>query len=233
MDTTPLSRMPLSLAVSGRIRAAILDGSLPVGEALPTEQELAQTFSVGRSTVREALRVLQAQGLLTGADTTSTARPRVTHEHTADSAATALSTALQVGAVPLGDLVELRVLLEAAALRTVTAVPDDARAAIERMRIATRADDSVAFHDADVDFHVALAGAGGNKAFGLVMTVLRDSIAGYLLSELDSRENSAATLGALLAEHEGIADAIERGAADEAADLVERHVRGFYEGRTE
>ncbi len=74
MDTTPLSRMPLSLAVSGRIRAAILDGSLPVGEALPTEQELAQTFSVGRSTVREALRVLQAQGLLTGADTTSTAR---------------------------------------------------------------------------------------------------------------------------------------------------------------
>ena len=95
MDTTPLSRMPLSLAVSGRIRAAILDGSLPVGEALPTEQELAQTFSVGRSTVREALRVLQAQGLLTGADTTSTARPRVTHEHTADSSATALSTALQ------------------------------------------------------------------------------------------------------------------------------------------
>ena len=127
MDTTPLSRMPLSLAVSGRIRAAILDGSLPVGEALPTEQELAQTFSVGRSTVREALRVLQAQGLLTGADTTSTARPRVTHEHTADSAATALSTALQVGAVPLGDLVELRVLLEAAALRTVVAVPNGAR----------------------------------------------------------------------------------------------------------
>ena len=123
----------------------------------------------------------------------------MTHEHTADSAATALSTALQVGAVPLGDLVELRVLLEAAALRTVVAVPNGARDAIERMRVATLADDSVAFHDADVDFHVALAGAGGNKAFGLVMTVLRDSIAGYLLSELASRENSSGTLGALLA----------------------------------
>ncbi|TYQ00598.1 UNVERIFIED_ORG: regulatory GntR family protein [Nocardia globerula] len=109
MDITPLSRIPLSLAVSGRLRDAILDGSLPVGESLPTEQELAQAFSVGRSTVREALRVLQAQGLVTGADTVSTARPKVTHENTADSAATALSTAVQVGAVPLPDLVELRV----------------------------------------------------------------------------------------------------------------------------
>ncbi|MGC0363044.1 GntR family transcriptional repressor for pyruvate dehydrogenase complex [Rhodococcus sp. 27YEA15] len=232
MDTTPLSRMPLSLAVSGRLRAAILDGSLPVGAALPTEQELAQTFSVGRSTVREALRVLQSQGLVTGADTVSTARPRVTHDRTADSAAAALSTALQVGAVPLGDLVELRVLLEAAALRTLTRVPDEAREAIGRMRQAVDDLDAVAFHDADVDFHVALAGAGGNKAFGLVMTVLRSSIAGYLAGELDARRDLGATLRGLLAEHEAIADAVTCGRSEAAAVLVEQHVRGFYEGQS-
>ena len=225
--------MPLALAVSGRIRAAILDGTLPVGESLPTEAELAQTFSVGRSTVREALRVLQAQGLVTGADTVSTARPRVTHENTADSAATALSAAVQVGAVPLHDLVELRVLLEAAALRGVSVVPEAAYVAVERMRQAAAAGSAAEFHDADVDFHVALAGAGGNKAFGLVMTVLRDGIASYLMRELDALEDSTATLGVLLTEHEAIVDAIVRGESDYAAMLVEKHVRGFYEGRTQ
>ncbi|MDI9915743.1 FCD domain-containing protein [Rhodococcus sp. IEGM 1379] len=233
MDTTPLSRMPLALAVSGRIRAAILDGTLPVGESLPTEAELAQTFSVGRSTVREALRVLQAQGLVTGADTVSTARPRVTHENTADSAAIALSAAVQVGAVPLRDLVELRVLLEAAALRGVSVVPEAAHVAVERMRQAVATGSAAEFHDADVDFHVALAGAGGNKAFGLVMTVLRDGIASYLMRELDALDDSTATLGVLLAEHEAIVDAIVRGESDYAAKLVENHVRGFYEGRTQ
>lgn len=233
MDTTPLARIPLSLAVSGRLRDAILDGSLPVGESLPTEQELAQTFSVGRSTVREALRVLQAQGLVTGADTVSTTRPKVTHENTADSAATALSTAVQVGAVPLPDLVELRVLLEASALRGVREVPGAARVAIEEMRRATEDNNPSAFHDADVDFHVALAGAGGNRAFVLVMTVLRECIAGYLMSELAAIEDSAATLKSLLAEHEAIADAIVAGQPDYAAELVERHVRGFYEGHAE
>lgn len=204
-----------------------------MGESLPTEAELAQTFSVGRSTVREALRVLQAQGLVTGADTVSTARPRVTHENTADSAATALSAAVQVGAVPLRDLVELRVLLEAAALRGVSVVPEAAYVAVERMRQAAAVDSAAEFHDADVDFHVALAGAGGNKAFGLVMTVLRDGIAGYLMRELDALEDSATTLAVLLAEHEAIVDAIVRGESDYAAELVERHVRGFYEGRTQ
>lgn len=233
MDTTPLARMPLSLVVSGRLRDAILDGSLPVGQALPTEQDLAQTFSVGRSTVREALRVLQAQGLVTGADTVSTARPRVSYERTAGSAATALSTAVQVGAVPLADLVELRVLLEATALRSVSVVPEAAHTAIERMRVCARTDDTAGFHDADVDFHIALTSAGGNKAFGLVMSVLRESIAGYLIRELDARKDSAATLGALLAEHEAIADALARGESDYAARLVEKHVRGFYEGRTQ
>lgn len=48
----------------GQIRDLILSGELPVGEKLPTEMELSKLLSVGRSSVREALRVLESEGLV-------------------------------------------------------------------------------------------------------------------------------------------------------------------------
>jgi DNA-binding FadR family transcriptional regulator len=47
-----------------QIRASILTGTLPIGERLPSERELAEMFGVSRPTLREALRALEAVGLL-------------------------------------------------------------------------------------------------------------------------------------------------------------------------
>ena len=47
-----------------RIRGQILAGLLERGSKLPSEQELMHTFNVSRQTLREALRVLEVQGLL-------------------------------------------------------------------------------------------------------------------------------------------------------------------------
>lgn len=55
---------PAYKAVSAAIERAILDGALPPGAALPTEQELADRFGVHRSTVREAIRQVEQEGLL-------------------------------------------------------------------------------------------------------------------------------------------------------------------------
>lgn len=229
MDTSPISRAPLALTVSSRIRDAIIDGTLALGEVLPTEHELTQMFGVSRPTVREAVRVLQAQGLVTGGDSVSTARPRVTAQLTTNSAATALSTALQVGAVPLGDLVDLRVVLERAAMEGVSQTPTDAAAAIEAMEAACTHVDVSAFHDADADFHLALAAAGGNQIYGLVMGVLRDCIARYLREHLEAEPDREATLRRLLAEHREILSAVEAGDRGRAADLLEAHIRNYYD----
>jgi len=225
----PVARVPLSLEIAGRLRDAILAGDLTVDQELPTEAELSTTFGVGRSTIREALRVLQSQGLVTGAESVSTTRPRVTHERTAPTAATALSTAMRVGAVPLPDLVDLRVLLEGASLRGIDEVPDAARECLATMRSAAEAGNVVAFHLADVDFHVRLAYAGGNAAFGLVVEVLRGSIATYLLEALQALEAPEPVLAGLCGEHEGIVAALDDHDHERAATLVEAHIRGFYE----
>ncbi|AXT86351.1 FadR family transcriptional regulator [Aeromicrobium sp. A1-2] len=228
MALTPVSRIPLSLDVAQQLRAAILDNSFPADSELPTESELAASFGVGRSTVREALRVLQSTGLISGADSTSTARPRVTHGRTADSAALALSTAVQVGSIPLEDLVALRVLLESESMRSNVGVPDAARECLSTMDEAAARRDADAFHLADIDFHVSLAHAGGNKALGFVIAVLRDSIAGHLLEALRSMPDLDRVLDRLSAEHHAIVDALDANDREHAAALVVAHIQGFY-----
>ena len=47
-----------------RIRAVIADGELTIGDALPTERELSEKFQIGRNTVREAMQVLRAFGIV-------------------------------------------------------------------------------------------------------------------------------------------------------------------------
>jgi GntR family transcriptional regulator, transcriptional repressor for pyruvate dehydrogenase complex len=223
----PLERTPLSLQVSRRLREAIVSGRLAEGSQLPTEQQLTARFGVSRSTVREALRVLQAQGLLSGGDTVSTSRPRVSFDRTHASAAEALDNALRLGRVSLPDLVELRLLLEGAA----AASADPARLGRARAALATMrrpAVDVDAFHAADVEFHVTLAAASGNAAFALVMGGLREVIAAYLRRAFDTLDDPHETFARLAGQHAAILDAIDAGDGATARHLVQSHVWDFY-----
>lgn len=60
----PVSRSTLPDAVVGQIKELISSGRLRSGDQIPTERELCEMLSVGRSTVREALRVLTAIGVV-------------------------------------------------------------------------------------------------------------------------------------------------------------------------
>jgi DNA-binding FadR family transcriptional regulator len=62
--THPVKKMTLAEQMAGSIRESILSGELPGGSSLPTEPELAEQFGVSRAVVRDATRILMAQGLV-------------------------------------------------------------------------------------------------------------------------------------------------------------------------
>lgn len=226
---SPVSRTPLSLLVSRQLRDAIVSGELSVGTLLPSEKELTERFGVSRSTIREALRILQALGLLTGGDTVSTSRPRVCAEQTLTAVSDVLESAVRLSQIPLGDLVELRLVLEGSALESPVVVPEALALARTELTVMQQPGiDVVTFHAADVRFHTHLVGAGGNSAFSLVMGVLRDAIRGHLVEVLTALPDPAPTLDALRHEHTSILEAVEAGDGPLAKQRVREHIWGFY-----
>ena len=236
----PVARVPLSVVVARRLRDAIVGGELAPGTELPSEKELGARLGVGRSTLREALRILQAQGLLSGAERVSTQRPRVVDDRAIDSAALALDSVLRLGKVSLADLVELRVVLEGAAVEAAAralqpaklepaklefASLELARAALEAMR---RADDIEDFCVADLQFHTALARASGNAAYPLVLMTLRQAVSRFLDERLQRAPSPRAIFESLNQEHEHLLCAVEGAQPDQARALVAAHIRDFY-----
>lgn len=226
-----VARDPAYEQVARQLRDAILDGALAPGETLPAERELCERFGVSRTTVREALRALQAQGLAVADGPTAPLRVATPELLAAGPGRDSLVHLLRLGRVPLDDLVELRCALEAAAVAHVARRPDPtalapAHAALEQMRAA--GDDLDAVERADVGFHLALVEACGNRAIELVMLAVRDSIAAHLHTALAARPDPHAAARRLLSEHDALLAAVAAGDAVEAARLAREHLLGFY-----
>lgn len=65
LQLSPVSKKAISEAVAEQLRLVILRGDVEVGDRLPPERELAPSFGTNRNTLREAIRSLEAQGLVT------------------------------------------------------------------------------------------------------------------------------------------------------------------------
>ena len=63
-DRGDMAQGPAYLVVARRLKRFIAEENLRIGDSLPTERALAKTFEVSRHSLREALRVLQEQGIL-------------------------------------------------------------------------------------------------------------------------------------------------------------------------
>src|SRR2546423_15196596 len=105
--------------VEQQIREAILGGAFSPGEKLPPETELAEQFGVSRPTVREALGSLVSAGLIrkvpgvAGGSFVNT----VTPDSLAASISASMSTVMRLGALHIGELTQVRRVLEVPAAR--------------------------------------------------------------------------------------------------------------------
>lgn len=223
-------RRPAYLQVAEQLREAILSGALPPDSELPSERELTDRFGVARTTVREALRALQAQGLAVADRPTSPLRVVRAEALSSGPARDAFVHLLRLGAVPLSDLVELRCALESAAVSAVAAKRRVSLQAAHDEVALMRASvgDVEAFEEADVRFHLALVAASGNEALHLVMLAVREPVGAHLRSSLRTLEDPRPTLRRLAREHARILEAIEAHDGALAAERITAHIRALY-----
>jgi GntR family transcriptional regulator, transcriptional repressor for pyruvate dehydrogenase complex len=212
------------------IENELSEGRLAVGGRLPAERTLADQLKVSRTSVREAIRILEAMGVVrAGVGSGPEAGTVVISDPTA-----ALGSALRLHVatqhLPVADIVETRVLLESwAASRARPDAPEleAAGALLDEMAV-----DGLAIEDflaLDVRFHLALADAAGNAVVSAMMGSLRESIQGYaaqLTSNLPDWEDTASRLKA---EHRAILAAVRNNDGERAAKLVAAHIEGYYQ----
>ncbi|MFV0375124.1 FadR/GntR family transcriptional regulator [Microbacterium sp.] len=219
-------------AVLERIEADLLSGLVAPGDRLPPERELAATLQVGRSSVREALRVLEVMGLIrtgTGSGPTSGAIVVAT-PHGGMAQLLRLQVAAQ--GFSIADVVQTRLVLErwaAGELASDRVRTDRGLGAVREMLATMAADLPVDdFLALDARFHLALVEAAGNAVITAAMAGLRTAIEEYVRSGSRRLSDWRATATRLIAEHAGIVAAIEDGDADLARTLVNDHITDYY-----
>jgi DNA-binding FadR family transcriptional regulator len=209
--------------VSDAIGLRILEGRVLPGQQIPNEGELVAELGVGRGAVREAVKALEAKGLLESRPRTGT---RVRGREAWNFLdADVLRWQWATDPERLADgLSDLRGAVEphAASLAAMRATVQDIEAledAFARMTAAAQ-DQPRAFVQADMDFHLAVLGASHNDLF----VSLGHAVGVALFGSFEKGMQAPGAVAASLPRHELVLNAIRVGAAQSASaaalDLV-------------
>lgn len=212
------------------IESDLLEGRLGPGDRLPPERELATTLGVGRSSVREALRVLEVLGLIRTATGSGPTAGAIIIAAPRGGMSEVLRLQVAARAFPVDDVVATRLMIESAVVEQVAADParalGDVRAVLAAMDAPGLSREE--FLALDQQMHGALADATGNVVVAATMAGLRTAIEAYVLEGAQRIPDWDDTVARLRREHHDIVDAVAAGDAPRASALVRAHITGYY-----
>ena len=177
----PAQRVRSFEHIVGQIRDAIASGEIAPGERLPSERDLGAAFGVSRTTLREALRALEAQGVIE--IRTGSRGGAFVAEPSSELVAAALGALLRFRSATARELAEFRVPFEAENAAWAARRADPAALAeLEHIvgDVAARAGDAgVPWREVaalEVRFHDAVARATGNSVRAAIMSAILDAL---------------------------------------------------------
>ncbi len=219
------SRAPkTAMIVARRIVRDIDRMSLRPGDKLPPERGMLEEYQVGRGTLRESLRFLELQGIIS-------LKPGpgggpVVEQPKAANLATLIMLLLQFADAPYRVVAEARAALEPllAGLAAERITPD-ALAELSAMVSAMAEDlaDQKTFLELNKRFHHVIAWASGNALFGYLVDALAEVLDGTLLGT----DYPADRRQAILQAHQTILDSLQNRDADAARAAMARHCAGY------
>jgi GntR family transcriptional repressor for pyruvate dehydrogenase complex len=209
-----------------RLLDAIGRGDFAVGTSLPSERELMSRYQVSRATVREALRVLGAQGLI------QVKRGRgggsFISSPTSNSVVRSLNLFIKGQDIRFIDLVLAREAIEpfAAAQAAMSRTDETLEALrVQCVECERSFDDVARFVEVNFNWHLAVAEASNNPLFVAFLTSISEAL--HTATELE--EFDIKTRKAVVGVHWQIFDAIRLGDPDAAKRRMARHVSAYGE----
>jgi GntR family transcriptional regulator, transcriptional repressor for pyruvate dehydrogenase complex len=211
--------------VAGRIRRDVATGRLKPGQTLPPEPFLLQTLGVGRPALREALRILEVEGLLSvrrgnrGGAVIET--PKLA------TAARASGLYLQANGTRIDDIYEARLILEPAAAGRAAKFADDDE--LDRLR-GVLAEEFAAVNDANawahaaVRFHEAVVELAHLKTLTLFTGILSEIINAHQERTVAGRETDITGRSKASRAHKKLLDHIVNGDSAAAEAHWHRHI---------
>lgn len=215
--------------VVDQIQEAIIDGTLKAGDKLPAERELREMLQTSRSTIREALRVLEQKGLIEiKLGMGGGARIK---KVTADQVSESLDLLIRSQRVSLNHLAEFRKGVEGdvvaiAALRADPADIEKLKGLLADAETCAKAGESHVnrFLKADKALHLYFAKIAGNPIYNSVLKMVHDNINRYFEQFLPMKDRE---MEENYRDLEAIVEAVVQGNPDRARTLAQAHVDRF------
>ena len=228
----PAQRVRSFEHIVGQIRDAITSGGIAPGERLPSERDLGVSFGVSRTTLREALRALEAQGVIE--IRTGSRGGAFVAEPSSDLVAAALGALLRFRSATARELAEFRVPFEAenaawAARRADPAALAELEHIVGDVQVHA-GDANAAWPDVaalEVRFHDAVARATGNSVRAAIMSAILDALERAFTAV--PVPAGSPLRGELAGELRAIVNAIHAGDAEAAGEAMRAHVARWSE----
>ncbi len=222
---TTTSRAPKAAMVVAQqiVRDTLRDG-MRAGELLDPERIMLEKYQIGRGTLREALRILEVQGVIA-----LKPGPRggpILLDPDASHLASTVILLMQMKNAPFAAIAEARVALEPMISRLAAdRITDDALADLRQTIVVMRdsLDDQHVFLEANKRFHDVIAWSCGNPLFGYLV----DSLLGIMDGTIIGIDYPAPRRAAILEAHQSIESALVARDADLSRDRMSQHINEY------
>ncbi len=217
----PVKNQRVSDEILQQIREAVLAGKFQVGDRLPNERTLAEQFAASRTSVREALRGLQQEGVVYTKKGVHGGAFVADLDHRLVSRS--FQTLLQLRKISINHIAEVRLIFEpeAARLAALRATPQDLKEleeVIEKMSSLVEAGNPP--HLFDLKFHKLVARAADNP----ILEMLADSMLEVASQVITGLHPSLEVLRHVVRRHLQVFEAIKNKDGDLAFSLMSDHI---------
>lgn len=214
--------------IADSIEEQIVSGALKPGDRLPSERELVVRFGSGRSTIREALRVLESNRLVRSRP--GDPRGPEILPFSADPMRKSMQRLAAGG--DIASLLEFRMVVEPAANLLAAVNRTDAQLLeLERANARMNAAidlGSVEFSRADFEFHRAVAVASGNPLLAVCAEVVQDTVVALISTKIDDSPDERSQMAQSVGHHAEVFAAIRDGHGRRAGWLSRDRLFRYY-----